>query len=506
MRTRTLSRLLLAAIAPALTLALACGHRGETSAPPPEPAKSAPPPAPEPAPDTREPATWAGSVALPGSSLRLIVHLEPAEGEGWSGTIDIPAQGVKGHPLRDIEVADKGLDFVYAPPGAPEGRWAIFSIEHEAGASEGAGMLEQGGASFPLTLRRLAPGEDAGPARPQTPKEPFPYAAREIEVQSGELRLACTMVIPEGEGPFAAAALLSGSGAQDRDEAIFDHRPFAVLADHLARAQIASLRCDDRGVGGSSGKYLDTSEDELAADALAMIDALSGDARVRPAAIGVIGHSEGGIIGPLAALKEPKKVAFVVMLAGPGLPGATVLGEQLRDIAAAGGAEAAAIDANAAAQQALIKSIRAGKGREVIAEEMSALVRLQTADKALDDAAITALVDRQVDMMTSPWFRSFLESDPAKVLRKLKRPPVLALVGERDLQVRASTNLPAIARALKAAGNRDVTTRALPGLNHMFQPASSGQVEEYQDIETTIDPTVLELVAAWIAERFGQAG
>jgi hypothetical protein len=493
------------AISGALTSVLACSPKQEPETRPPERAAAKPTPASAPAPVAASPVDWGGNVETPNAPMRMIVHLEPSDDDGddgWRGTVDLPQAGAKALPVRDLEVTDEGFDFVLAPPGAPESRWVFVTLEHDRGADEAVGSFEQAGQSFPVKLRRLAPGEEFKPPRPQTPQEPFPYASRDIEVIRGDVKLACTMVVPEGEGPFPAVALLSGSGAQDRDETIFDHKPFLVLADRLARDGVASLRCDDRGVGGSTGDLMTTTQDELAADALAMIDALAGDLRINPKAIGLLGHSEGAMLAPQAAVTAPDKVAFTVLLAGPGVPGREILVQQGKDIGAAMGKTPDAVEAEAKAQKAMIDAVVKGADRDALAAKLEVLVDLQTAGMEVDDASRRALVNQSVDQMSSPWFVSFLKSDPQKWLRKLKRPPVLAIGGDLDLQVRAKENLAAIAKGLGRARNKDVTTEEMAGLNHLLQPATTGTVAEYAQIETTIDPEVLDLISAWIRERF----
>lgn len=492
------------AISGLLSGALACAPKPEPETRPPERRAAKPRPAPAPAP-VAQAVDWGGDVETPGGPMRMRVHLEPSddpEDGGWRGALDLPQAGVKALPLRDVEVTDGGFDFVFAPPGAPESRWAFISIEHERGADAAAGTFEQAGQAFPVTLRRLRPGEEFKPPRPQTPQEPFPYASRDLEILRGEVKLACTMLVPEGEGPFPAVALLSGSGAQDRDETIFDHKPFLVLADRLARDGIASLRCDDRGVGGSTGDLTTTTQDELAADALAMVDALAGDLRIDPKAIGLVGHSEGAMLAPQAAVTAPDKVAFAVLLAGPGVPGRTILVQQGKDIGAAMGKTPDAVEAEAKAQKAMIDAVAQGADRDALAAKLEVLVDLQTAGMEVDDASKRALVNQSVDQMSSPWFVSFVKSDPQKWLRKMRGAPVLAIGGDLDLQVRAKENLEAIAAGLKRARNKDVTTEVMPGLNHLLQPATTGTVGEYAQIETTIAPEVLDLVSAWIRERF----
>jgi len=492
-------------IASAFILGIACTPTKPASRPP-EPLSAVPGPAPsaalKPIADTREAVDWAGDIALPGSAMRMIVHLEPDADSTWKGTLDLPQSGLKGHAIRDLDVSEEGFDFVLAPAGTPEARWVYIAIEHEIDADVGSGTFEQAGQSFPVEVHRLAAGEEYRPPRPQTPVAPFPYVTRDLEITQGEIQLACTMVVPKGDVTYPAVALLSGSGPQDRDSTIFDHKPFALLADHLARASIASLRCDDRGVGGSTGTYRDATHQMLTKDALAMVHALAGDARINPHSIGIIGHSEGGMLAPLAAAAAPTSVAFIVLLAGPGFSGAEILSQQSHDIGVAMGKDPAAVEREDRAHRAFVKALLNGAKKDVIVDKLQALIELQLAGREIDDATKTAALNQALDQMTSPWFTSFIASDPQPALRKLKKTPVLALGGDLDLQVRAKDNLDAIQRGLKRARNRDVTTKILPGLNHLFQPALTGTVEEYATIETTLAPAMLELVSSWINARF----
>ncbi len=488
-----------------LSLALACGPKKQ-SAEPPKPLTAGPAPVveaePEPEPEPVEPAQWVGDIAVPGSSMRMIVRLTPGDDGAWGATLDLPQSGLKEYPLRDVEVTDEGFDFVLAPAGAPEDRWAFVAVEHEPGGDRAVGTFEQAGQSFPVTLKRLAPGETYSAPRPQNPVEPFPYATRELELARGDVKLACTMVVPDGDAVYPAVALLSGSGAQNRDSELFEHRLFLVIADHLARSSIASIRCDDRGVGGSTGSYMETTHEELTEDALAMVLALAGDARINPKAIGILGHSEGGMLAPMAAARDPKAVAFIVLLSAPALSGATILERQSRDLGAAAGKDPESLDREAAAHRAVIQAIKRGASKDDLSEKLRTLIDLQVAGRGIDEATKDAMTNQALGQMTSPWFKSFVNSDPQPALRKLKRTAVLAIGGELDLQVRAGENLAGIEKALKKARNKDVTTQSFPGLNHILQPALTGTVEEYATIETTISPEVLTLVSDWIGERF----
>jgi len=482
-----------------LTLSLAaCAAKPQPiTAPVSEPA-GAPAPAARADEPLREPSRWTGAIVIGAASLHLTVHLTPAPAGGWSGAVDIPQQGAKGLVLRDVSFDDTSLEFTLAPPGAPEARWAIFALERSGDRAEG--VMEQGGQSMPVKLRQLAPGEDTRPKRPQTPEAPFPYRVTELTLPRGPVTLACTLILPEGPGPFPALAMLTGSGAQDRDETIFDHRPFAVIADDLARHGVATLRCDDRGVGGSSGDTSLTTHPELADDALAMLDRLAAEPALTGGRRGLLGHSEGAQIALAAAAKRPVGVDMLVLLAGMGVPAPDLLAAQITALSRAAGSDEATITELVARQQDLLKAITSRSEAE-LDTTLRALVLVQSPALASDPASLAQVLAAQRAALTSPWFRSFLKAKPAEQLRKIKRPAVLALGGGLDLQVPATDNLAAIAEGLRKAGNKDVTVRELPGLNHLLQPATKGTVEEYSEIETTIDPAALAIIREWVIVR-----
>lgn len=442
---------------------------------------SQPPAAPAPA----GPAgAWSGAIKLPGMDLKIQVVLE-FKGGAWTGTIDIPQQGARGLKLEQIEINDDEASFRIAGiPGEP-----TFSGKPD-GPTRIAGDFSQGGATFPFELSR---GELAKAKRPQHPVPPFPYAEEQVTVNNGEVSLAGTFTLPPGDGPFPAVIFVSGSGPQNRDEEIFEHRPFAVWADHLTRAGIAVLRYDDRGVGESTGNHAAATTSILSTDAEAWVGFLKKRAEI--GSVGIMGHSEGGIIAPMVAARN-KDVGFIVMLAGPGVSGAEVLVEQNRALALAAGAPAEHAEKIVAAARPLFEAIGRKAEAATIRGLMTALVLAQSGVDELSPEMEPA-IDQQMAGLESPWFAEFLGHDPATDLRKV-RVPVLALFGERDAQVVPSQNSPAVAAALRAAGNGRVSIKTVPGVNHMFQPCTTGSVQEYAQIETTIDPSVLNLVRDWI--------
>ena len=338
------------------------------------------------------------------------------------------------------------------------------------------GRWMQGRASLALMLRRI---------KPQEPERPYPYLDEEVTYRNAQdaVTLAGTLTLPPTGGPFPAVILITGSGQEDRDESLFGHRPFLVLADHLTRRGIAVLRVDDRGVGGSIGDVSQATSEDFARDVLAGVEYLKTRREIDPRRIGLIGHSEGGIIAPLAAV-DSNDVAFIILMAGPGVPGDLLLEGQIAALMKADGASQAAIDAVLQEQRRVIGIIKSETDPN-------------RAQESLRNAGYS---EAQVQAWTTKWFYFFVTHDPRETLRQIPC-PVLAINGSLDLQVLASVNLPAIEQALREGGNPDFTVKELPRLNHLFQTAQTGNLGEYAMIEETMSPVALETMATWIEAR-----
>jgi hypothetical protein len=298
--------------------------------------------------------------------------------------------------------------------------------------------------------------------------------------------------------------LLSGSGAQDRNESIVGHRPFLVLADHLTRQGIAVLRFDDRGVGGSEGDVTSATTRDFAGDALAAVAFLKSRPEVAAAKIGLIGHSEGALVGPLAAVAS-EDVSFLVLLAAPGLPGEQIIYLQSEALIRVMGADEEAIAANHELQQRMFAIVKAEpddeKARqrlEVLQKEM--LQRMSPDQRKAAGLSEESPIGEQAKMLLSPWFRFFLTYDPLPTLAKVKR-PVLVIIGENDLQVPPAENLPRIEQALRQGGNTDYRVLRPSRLNHLLQTSETGLPLEYARIEETIAPAALEAISGWIREH-----
>jgi pimeloyl-ACP methyl ester carboxylesterase len=310
---------------------------------------------------------WSGTLEIPGSPLNIQVELNFKDGY-WVGTIDIPAQGAKGLPLSNVTVGETDATFsISGVPGEPTFHGKLVDGELTGDFTQGAG-----GASF-----RLNRDELAGPARPQEPKPPFPYESQDVTFKNGDTELAGTLTLPDGEGPFPTALLITGSGQQDRNSEIFDHKPFLVLADHLTRAGIAVLRVDDRGAGESGGSAADATSHDFANDTLAGVNYLLTRKEIDEKKLGLIGHSEGGIIASIVATRS-KAVAWIVLLAGPAVPGREILLRQVELLSRAEGMSEGQITEAVASQTEVLKLIESNADDEKIRGKVRALLRTQT--------------------------------------------------------------------------------------------------------------------------------
>jgi pimeloyl-ACP methyl ester carboxylesterase len=444
---------------------------------------------------------WEGKLKVTGGiELRLALKVEKGKDGVLKAALASPDQGANNIPISSIGLKYDTLTFESKIIGAK------FSGKKDKEGTSFEGEFHQSGAKFPLKLKKTDKISEA--PRPQTPKPPFPYRAEDVayENKAGGVKLAGTLTIPPGDGPFPAVILITGSGAQDRDESLLGHKPFFVLADYLSRRGVAVLRVDDRGVGGSTGRISTSTSDDFAGDTLAGLAFLKGRKEIDPNKIGMIGHSEGGIIAPIAAARS-KDVAFIVLMAGTGLPGAQILEAQGQLILKASGASESQLKLQRDAQKRLIAIIAQEMDERVAEAKLSAELKKivaalpESEKKALGDGG-GGLSEAAVNGFNNAWFRSFVNFDPRTTLRKVQC-PVLALNGEKDLQVPAKENLAEIEKAVKAGGNGNVTTIEFPGLNHLFQPCKTGTPSEYAAIETTIAPEALKAMGDWIARQTG---
>ena len=441
--------------------------------------------------------SWLGTINVGPIKLRLGFVIQAAKGETIAAKLFSIDQGNSAIDVDAVEVQDDQVSLIVKPIGGS------FAGTWNPETKEIAGEWKQGGQAFPLTLARV--DVLPGALRPQDPQEPYPYLEEEVSFtnRKHDVTLNGTLTRPKGEGPFAAVVLISGSGPQDRDESLLGHRPFLVLADALTRRGIAVLRFDDRDFDQPSAAFEATSE-ELSQDVLAGVELLRARPEIDAARIGLLGHSEGGLIAPMLAAKE-RGIAFIVMIAGPGLPGDQILQMQAERLLRHSGVDDDTL------QQELARSRRTHEILQTEPDNEAALTKIAelfqdsiAASGEEERAAAEAMFDRQAKLLITPWFRYLIAYDPRHALTQVAC-PVLAVIGEKDSQVPPRENLPIIKAALEEGGNQDFVVRELAGLNHLLQPCESGMVDEYATIETTIDPDALDLIGDWIVSHAGAA-
>jgi hypothetical protein len=428
---------------------------------------------------------WIGTLEAPGQKLRLALHVSQVRNGALRATFDSLDQHASGLPVDEIRLDLNIVRFSLKQAGAMfQGKLIGDLID---------GEFQQGGFSMKLVFHR---GLAEPPKRPQNPVPPYPYISEDAEFtnRAAGITLSGTFTIPR-EDPAApkprkppAVVLITGSGPNARDEDVAGHKPFLVLADYLTRHGIAVLRYDKRGIGKSKGDYKSATSVEFASDASAAVDYLMSRTDIDHRHIGLIGHSEGGILAPMVAAAR-KDIAFVVTLAGTGVIGERVVLQQTDAMSRAEGMSEAEI-------------ARQHKRVERVVEILEAEPSIPAAaEKVHKQFGYSPEVDRML-IHNDAWSRYFLTYDPATAIEKLKM-PVLALIGDLDTQVDPGENMAAIEAALKRAGNDRFTTLILPGLNHLFQTARTGSYSEYEQIEETIAPVALQTITQWIRRQTG---
>jgi uncharacterized protein len=429
--------------------------------------------------------TWAGSINTGAFNLRIIIKIAKGSA-GLTGQLQSPDQSQQWIAADSITRSGSLVTIEFKVlKGTYEGKLGADGATLD-------GTFTQLGTPLPLSLKYVKDQSESERRRPQNPVKPYPYHEEDVTFPSltTGVTLAGTLTVPQGKGPFPAVVLISGSGLNDRDEALLEHKPFLVLSDYLTRKGIAVLRYDKRGVGKSTGKYAMATTADFADDAEAALRYLKTRSEADPHHMGLIGHSEGGAIAPIVAARN-KDVDFIVLMAGPGVPGDQLLVEQHRLIAIAMGLPPDEVDKQVAREKAFIELVEREKDNAVVERE----VRTKMGSEVPETQ-----IGTMVKELTSVWFRYFFTYDPATSLRKVQC-PVLALNGALDLQVPPKQNIPAIRKALEEGGNKHYEIDELPALNHLFQTAKSGAPTEYAEIEETISPVVLDKIASWVLKQ-----
>jgi pimeloyl-ACP methyl ester carboxylesterase len=432
--------------------------------------------------------TWQGALETPGLRLRLQLHITHDDKKQLVAALDSLDQGVSGLPASKVSQKDSTIN---------------FEIPGVGGAYEGAinatkdfitGTWTQ--SEIPQKLTFVRQDQPLDLARPQNPVKPYPYSEEDVTFPNTKANstLAGTLTTPRTGAPFPTILLLAGSGPHDRDETLAGHKPFLVLADALTRNGYAVLRYDKRGIALSTGDYANATTEDFASDAEAAITFLKTRRDLNMKKFGIVGHSEGGIIGPMLAVRNPQQISWLVLLAAPALKGEETLLLQSKLIAEASGLSDAQISASLAFDRQAYYLVRQEKDSAALEKKLNDLVRASGMTGALPPPALQS----QIRMISSPWFRFFLDYDPAATLKKVTC-PVLALDGEKDLQVPSAENLPLIQAALEAGQNKNFEVMEFPGLNHLFQRSETGSPSEYGVIQETFSPDALTKILTWLA-------
>ena len=432
--------------------------------------------------------TWNGQISLPYENLTIVFHIKLTPDGGYTTTIDSPNQGVAGIQTKSTTFQDSILS-VQIP-------LIHASYEGKLNADQTITGTFTQGTELLLNLKK---GEAAQQKRPQEPRPPFPYKSEEVTVKNKAdgISLAGTLTLPDQGNRFPAVVMVTGSGAQNRDQEILGHKPFLVIADYLSRHGIVVLRCDDRGTGASQGNHDASTNEDFARDTEAALDYLRSRKEINAQQIGIIGHSCGGTIAFNVAAKD-SRVAFIVSLAGAAVRGDSLMLRQVELISKSQGMPDVAWQATKPAlrnRYAILQ--QTNKTSEELQKELYADVAKTIPPQQLKDSLVMQQISTQINSMISPWYLHFMRYDPTKDLQQIKC-PVLALNGEKDIQVDATMNLKAIQERISENGNKRVTTKAYPKLNHLFQTCEKGTLAEYGQLEETISPEVLKDILEWI--------
>ncbi|MEO8236189.1 MAG: alpha/beta hydrolase [Flavobacterium sp.] len=429
--------------------------------------------------------SWYGALQVQGTQLPLVFNISKT-GNIYASTMDSPNQKAFGIPVNTTSFENSTLKITI--PNA--------MIEYEGVLGKDniiVGNFKQRGTSFPMNLSKEKV-EKQVVIRPQNPVKPYSYISEDITFENKKdgVTLAGTLTLPKKEGKFPVVILITGSGPQNRDEEILEHKPFLVISDYLTKNGIAVLRFDDRGIAESKGNFKTATTQDFANDVKAAVQYLQSRKEINPKHIGLMGHSEGGVIAPMVA-KDNKDINFIILLAGTGVRGDKLMLLQKEEIERLAG----------------VSEIEIEKGQKIIGGAYKIIIDSDINDEKLNEK-ITSYLSEQyknenkpdelktvTQYLTNAWFQFFIKFDPETSLEKVKC-PVLALNGDKDIQVSAKINIEAIQKALAKGGNKKITTKILPNLNHLFQECNTGSVEEYSKIEQTFSPIALQEILSWI--------
>lgn len=434
---------------------------------------------------------WVGNLEIQGTRLKIVFHISEQK-KLLTGTMDSPDQGAYGLNLNAINFEDPSVLFDLSVFG-------IRYIGKLVNNDSIIGEFSQGELTTVMNLKKSSTSIASKPNRPQEPKTPLPYSVKEVffKNETADITLSGTLTMPKGRGPFPAVVLVTGSGAQNRNEEILNHKPFLVLSDYLTRHGIAVLRYDDRGVGQSGGKFDGATTSDFAYDAQAAYNFLSKTKKINKKRIGIIGHSEGAMVAPMVAASD-STVKFIVLLAGPGVPIDQLMLKQTEVTSRFAGITEEEIAVSLELNRKFYDILLNEKDDEQAKIKIEHIVRdhLNSMPSEISKQ-ISDELPQLTKTMLSPWFRYFINFNPEHFLKQINC-PVLAINGSKDCQVSAIENLDGIRKSVKETHNKNVYTYIMPGLNHLMQHCETGSVSEYIKIEETFSEEVMKIISDWI--------
>ncbi len=448
---------------------------------------------------------WEGTLNANGTELPVVFHIAKDSTGKLVGLMDSPKQMAYGLKCTSIFVNG---DSVILEMKSFGGKFkGIVSSDNKTLT----GNWFQGGASLPLDLKKT---NDVATIkeikRPQTPKPPFVYFSDEVSYSNADksVTFGGTFTYPMNKvlKKYPTVILITGSGQQDRDETILQHKPFAVIADYLTKKGMALLRVDDRGIGKTTGNFRTSTTADFAQDVETSLAYLKTRKEVDTNKIGLIGHSEGGMIAPMVAGRR-KEIKFIVLLAGPGVAIKELMVQQNIDVLTAAGISKNEAGLYGSLFKNLLATVLPEKDTAIAMKNATAVFTnwqksitenvVKNTTGVTDEKSKTQFITAFVNQVNQPWFNYFIKFNPADYLSKIHC-AVLALNGQKDIQVAAVPNLTAIDKILTAGKVQNFTTQSIPGLNHLFQHCKSCTVQEYAELEETFAPEVLQLMSDWI--------
>ena len=438
---------------------------------------------------------WDGTLKTKGIVLRIIFKIKKVNDTILDAKFDVPEQFAYNVPINKIFINKDTITL----------KNYNYHIKLQGFIKDSLffGFYKQGQYTANIILKNNKNYKISEFARPQTPKPPYPYKTEEVRIEDKKhgVTLAGTLTIPDDKKNYPAVVMVTGSGPQNRDEELFLHKPFLVIADYLTRHGIAVLRYDDRGFGESVGNYNLSTTKDFAQDALNVVNFLRNHKNIDKNKIGIIGHSEGGIIAEMLAANKKNNINFIVLLAAPGVPTSELMLDQNHDIATKNKVDTAIINRNYKLNSELYEvlktendNLKANKKLQQVFDKYTKnLTQKQKEEQGLTRNIASSIIFQSL----TPWFKYFIRINPADYLQKITC-PVLAIGGSNDLQVKANKNLKAIKDNISKNGNKNVTVKELPKLNHLFQHSKTGLPQNYKDIEETFAPDALKIISDWI--------